>query len=72
MLAEIERINLITSELLFLSKPQAVKFEPVDVRQILKDTYLLFEPQFYLLGIKTEFYNGESRGVITEITFPIV
>lgn len=45
VLEEIDRINLIISEFLILSKPQATCFEQQNLVQILKDTVALSQPQ---------------------------
>lgn len=43
--SEIERIELIVSELLFLAKPQSVKFERADIRQLLDQVITLLNTQ---------------------------
>lgn len=45
MLTELDRINLIVSEFLILSKPQAIKYEYNDLKQIIHDIVSLMEPQ---------------------------
>ncbi|MFD1776523.1 sensor histidine kinase [Paenibacillus rhizophilus] len=57
MLSELERINLIVSEFLILAKPQAVRFQQKDVRQILHDVISLLDSQAHLhnIEVKDEF-----------------
>ncbi|OBZ15299.1 PAS domain-containing sensor histidine kinase [Bacillus sp. FJAT-27264] len=52
MLSELERINLIVSEFLILSKPQAVHFQQKDVRFILSDVISLLDSQAHLFDIE--------------------
>lgn len=60
MLSELNRIDLIISELLFLGKPQAVHFQRIDIRNIIKEVTILFESQLQQQGVQcvTEF-QGE-------------
>lgn len=50
--SELERINLIISEFLVLSKPQATNKEVISVSNLLKNIVLLFEPELNLQGIQ--------------------
>jgi PAS domain S-box-containing protein len=52
MLSEIDRINSIVSEFLFLAKPQVVHFQPKDPRLILKDIIALLDTQAILYNIR--------------------
>lgn len=54
MLSELDRINLIVSEFLILAKPQAVRFQRKDVRQILCDVVSLLDSQAHLHDIQVE------------------
>ncbi|WP_096154870.1 MULTISPECIES: ATP-binding protein [Bacillus] len=49
--SELNRIELILSELLLLAKPNAVKFEEVSIESILKDVTTLLETQSILSNI---------------------
>ncbi|WP_102348866.1 PAS domain-containing sensor histidine kinase [Bacillus sp. Marseille-P3661] len=52
MLAELDRINLIVSEFLILSKPQAIKYGFKDVNQILQNIIALLESQAIINNIQ--------------------
>ncbi|MEI7024694.1 sensor histidine kinase [Paenibacillus sp. y28] len=52
MLTDIERIELILSELLVLSKPQALHFHPRDIRLILQQTLPIVETEASLRGVQ--------------------
>lgn len=54
MQAELERINLIISEFLVLSKPQAVVFRKTLLDELIQDTVLLFETELHLRNIQIE------------------
>ncbi|GFN32848.1 ATP-binding protein [Paenibacillus xylaniclasticus] len=45
MIAELDRINMIVSEFLILSKPQKLQYVPVDVNQLMHETLLLLESE---------------------------
>ncbi|MDQ0896805.1 ATP-binding protein [Paenibacillus sp. V4I7] len=51
MLSELDRINLIVSEFLFLAKPQASNFQTVDIKAILEDIGVFLQPQAILHNI---------------------
>lgn len=51
MLSELDRINLIVSEFLVLSKPQAVRFQEKDMRQILSEVLSLLDSQAHMHGV---------------------
>lgn len=51
MLAELERINLIVGEFLVLAKPQAIQFQPKDVRMIVNDVVSLLDSQANLHNV---------------------
>lgn len=51
MLSELDRINLIVSEFLVLSKPQAVQFQVRDMRQILSEVLSLLDSQAHMHGV---------------------
>ncbi|MFD2680701.1 PAS domain S-box protein [Bacillus seohaeanensis] len=52
MLAELDRINLIVSEFLILSKPQAINYEYKDMEQILHSIISFLEPQAIIKNIQ--------------------
>lgn len=52
MLSELDRINLIVSEFLILAKPQAVRFQPKDVRLIMNSVLSLLDSQANLHNIE--------------------
>ncbi len=52
MLTELDRINLIVSEFLILSKPQATKYEYIDIKQLLQSSISLLMPQAILKNIQ--------------------
>ncbi|WP_226666577.1 PAS domain-containing sensor histidine kinase [Metabacillus litoralis] len=51
MLDELERINIIASELLVLSKPQKIKFQEKDINILLSDVYSLLESEANLHNV---------------------
>ncbi len=52
MLTELDRINLIVSEFLILSKPQAINYEYKDIEQILHNIISLLEPQAIIKNVQ--------------------
>lgn len=52
--SEINRIDLIISEFLVLSKPHIEKLEPISIDEVLKDTFDLFEIEFKQHNIQFE------------------
>ncbi|WP_099363174.1 PAS domain S-box protein [Fredinandcohnia onubensis] len=60
--SELNRIELILSELLLLAKPSEIKFKNKDIRIILRDVVTLLETQAILQGIQIniDFMNKES------------
>src|SRR5690606_5088484 len=60
--SELNRIELILSELLLLAKPSEIKFKNKDIRTILRDVVTLLETQAILqnIQINIEFQNEES------------
>nr|WP_295969734.1 response regulator [uncultured Bacillus sp.] len=52
MIAEIERINTIVSELLLLAKPSKLEFKPINLGDILENIMTLMSAQANLYGIK--------------------
>ncbi len=51
MLAELDRINMIVSEFLILSKPQKIRYVHADVNQVMRDTLVLLESEAAAGGI---------------------
>lgn len=67
LLNELERIETITSELLSLGKPQAMKLSKVDIRELLENTLELLQPQAYMNNIQFELKSeGESYFITCE------
>ncbi|WP_138494855.1 PAS domain S-box protein [Paenibacillus pinistramenti] len=62
MASEIDRIEMILSELLILAKPQAAQFEPADIRQLLRQVITLLDSQANMNNVQivTEFEPGEA------------
>lgn len=52
MLSEMDRIEMITSELLLLAKPQAVKFEEIEVKDIVNDVVTLLQSQALIQNVE--------------------
>jgi two-component system sporulation sensor kinase A len=66
MLAELDRINFIVSELLMLAKPQVVKFQLKDMQEILQNVLSLLDTQAILNNIQIHTRLAEPQGgVIT-------
>jgi len=61
MKSEIERIELILSELLMLAKPQAVRFAPKDLKLLIYDMVTLLNPQAIMNNVQiiTEFEHHD-------------
>lgn len=64
MLEELERIELIISELLMLAKPQAVQMKMMDLSVILHDVVLLLGAQAMLQNIEIHMNKYDSRFLI--------
>lgn len=58
MLNELDRINLIVSELLVLAKPQELQLTQQNLHQLMTEVAVLLEPQAHLSG--TELYIGSN------------
>lgn len=54
MLEELERINIIASELLVLAKPQKIQFQKMNINQLLRDVGSLLESEANLYGVKLD------------------
>jgi two-component system sporulation sensor kinase A len=63
MTSEIERIELILSELLILAKPQSIKFERTDIRVLLSQVMTLLDSQAILNNVEflAEFKPGVTH-----------
>ncbi|WP_308639403.1 PAS domain S-box protein [Paenibacillus silvisoli] len=63
MTSEIERIELILSELLILAKPQTIKYERKDIRVLLSQVMTLLDSQANLNNVQfiTEFKPGATH-----------
>ncbi|CAG7639326.1 ATP-binding protein [Paenibacillus allorhizosphaerae] len=65
LLSELERIEIITSELLSLAKPQAVQLTRTDVKELLEYIVELLSPQAHMNNIQFIKVYGESCFPIT-------
>lgn len=63
MEAEIERIELILSELLMLSKPQVVQYESTNISMLIRDIVILLEAQAIMNSVQIEL-DFDSEEVI--------
>lgn len=54
MLSEMDRIHFIVSEFLVLAKPQAVRFQQVDLAETLRDLIVLMQAQAMMSGVRLE------------------
>ncbi|TVY11075.1 PAS domain S-box protein [Paenibacillus cremeus] len=63
MISEIERIELILSELLILAKPQTIKYERKDIRVLLSQVMTLLDSQAILNNVQfiTQFMPGATH-----------
>lgn len=52
MLSELDRINFIVSEFLVIAKPQAVYFQPKDIKEILTNTIALLSSQAIMNNVE--------------------
>lgn len=55
MLSELDRINLIISELLVLAKPQVIRYEKKDLRTLLQNIITFLDPQAILNNVRISF-----------------
>ncbi|OIJ11235.1 hypothetical protein BKP37_16455 [Anaerobacillus alkalilacustris] len=55
MLSEMDRIELITSELLFLAKPQSVQIKYANLKEIINDVVVLLQSQALMKNIEIVF-----------------
>lgn len=52
MLTELHRINLIMSEFLVLAKPQAIKFQSVQLKTLFDELFVLYDSQYMYSNVK--------------------
>ncbi|MEH7074833.1 ATP-binding protein [Neobacillus drentensis] len=62
--SEINRIELILSELLVLSKPQVLKFEPVHLHTLVEEVKTLIDTQAIMKNIHIQFINDFGNLII--------
>ncbi|MEH7483629.1 ATP-binding protein [Neobacillus drentensis] len=62
--SEIDRIELILSELLILAKPQDLKFEPVLLQTLIEDVKTLIDTQAIMNNVQIEFFNDCGKLII--------
>lgn len=65
LLGELERIETITSEMLTLGKPQAVKLVTANLRDLIENTIELLSPQALMNGIQFQMVSDQSPFYIT-------
>lgn len=61
MQSELERINIIVNEFLFLAKPKEVDFKPNSIKKIINNVILLLEPQSNLKNIQLASYINDNE-----------
>jgi PAS domain S-box-containing protein len=61
MLAELERIDQIVSELLVLSKPQTVQFSPVNLNRLLEQVIMLINTQAIMNNVEIVISEFDAR-----------
>ncbi|MDN4592387.1 ATP-binding protein [Polycladomyces subterraneus] len=61
MLAELERIDQIVSELLVLSKPQTIQFSPVDLLRLLEQVIMLINTQAIMNNVEIVISEFDSE-----------
>lgn len=66
ILSELDRINFIVGELLFLAKPQATQYRLADLNSLIFDVLLLLQPQATLKGIEIKLRVTESVYILCE------
>ncbi|WP_078552363.1 PAS domain-containing sensor histidine kinase [Bacillus alkalicellulosilyticus] len=64
MLSEMNRIESITSELLYLAKPQAVEFASENIRFLLHDVIILLQPEALMKNIQLFFEAADVGSII--------
>lgn len=64
MLSEINRINAITEELLFLSKPHLPPFEQKNLKKIINDVVVLFDTQAILSNIQLKVFIEDQPYIL--------
>ncbi|HLO13064.1 MAG TPA: ATP-binding protein [Pseudoneobacillus sp.] len=65
LLNELERIEMITSELLSLGKPQAIQLKRTNLRELIENTLELLQPQAYMNDIQFKLSCEESLFYLT-------
>ncbi len=65
MLSELDRIEGITNEFMIVAKPQAMRREPVDVRQLLEQVIAFMHPEALLNGIEIGKHDDGGEAVIS-------
>ncbi|WP_462413103.1 ATP-binding protein [Neobacillus sp. Marseille-QA0830] len=65
LLNELERIETITSEMLSLGKPQAIKLARADARDLIESTVELISPQAHMNGVAISIEAEDTDFIIT-------
>jgi PAS domain S-box-containing protein len=60
MLDELERINIIASELLVLAKPQQIQFQKRNINELLTSVKSLLESEANLYGVELDIHTNEN------------
>ena len=61
---ELDRVEIILSELLMLAKPQAVKYRPIDIKDLVVDVVALLKKQAYLNNTSLLFLSSNQKIII--------
>jgi signal transduction histidine kinase len=64
MLDEIERINIISSELLVLAKPQQIHFQKRNINELLANVRSLLESEANLYGVELEILTNNKLPLV--------
>jgi signal transduction histidine kinase len=64
MLEEIERINIISSELLVLAKPQQIHFQKRNINELLSNVKSLLESEANLYGVELEIFTNDKLPLV--------
>ncbi|WP_338785827.1 PAS domain S-box protein [Metabacillus sp. FJAT-53654] len=64
MLEEIERINIISSELLVLAKPQQIHFQKRNINELLSNVKSLLESEANLYGVELEILTNDRLPLV--------
>ncbi len=60
MIQEIDRINSIVNDLMYLGKPKAITFEKASIEEIIAYTLSITKQQAESQGVMIEYHNGRA------------